>query len=54
MDSDMKWFLIIMVVLVGAPLLGMGYEQHSQNQCRIEAIRAGVDADKINSVCGIK
>ena len=54
MDSVMKWFLIIMMFLIGAPLLGMGYEQHSQNQCRIEAIRAGVDADKINSVCGIK
>ena len=54
MDSDMKWFLIIMIVLIGAPLLGMGYEQHSQTQCRIEAIKAGVDADKINSACGIK
>jgi len=54
MDSDMKWFLIIMIVLIGAPLLGMGYEQHSHNQCRIEAIKAGVDTDKINSACGIK
>ena len=54
MDSDMKWFLIIMIVLIGAPLLGMGYEQHSQNECRIEAIKAGLDADKIITACGVK
>ena len=54
MDTDMKWFLIIMMFLIGAPLLGMGYEQHSQNQCRSEAIKAGLDADKINMVCGVK
>ena len=54
MDSDMKWVVILCMVFIGVPLLGMGYEQHSHNQCRIEAIRAGVDADKINSACGIK
>ena len=54
MDSDMKWFLIAMMVFIGLPMLGLGYENHSQNQCRIEAIRAGVEADKINSACGIK
>jgi len=51
MDSDMKWFLIIMIVLIGAPLLGMGYEQHSQNQCRIEAIKAQMPVDDIVKVC---
>ena len=54
MDSDMKWFLIIMALFVGAPMFGLGYEEYSHNQCRIEAIKAGLDADKINSACGVK
>lgn len=54
MDSDMKWFLVIMMVLIGAPMIGMGFEEYNTKQCRIEAIKAGVEADKINTACGVK
>lgn len=32
----------------------MGCMEHGKSQCRIEAIKAGVEADKINTACGIK
>lgn len=51
MDSDMKWFLIIMVFCVGAPMLGMAVEQYNHNQCRMTAIQAGMPAEGIEKVC---
>lgn len=39
------------IVLMFAPLVIMEY---GSNQCRIEAIKAGVEADKIKTACGIK
>lgn len=43
--------LIVFVVAMFSPLMIMTY---SENQCRIEAIKAGVEADKIKTACGIK
>jgi hypothetical protein len=49
-----KWIAICAVGVMGvlfAPVIMM---EHSKANCRIEAIKAGVDADKINMACGIK
>ena len=49
-----KWIAICAVGVMGvlfAPVIVM---EHSKSQCRIEAIKAGVEADKINTACGIK
>ena len=49
-----KWIVILVVgiaVAMFAPLMIM---EHGNNQCRIEAIKAGVEADKIKTACGIK
>jgi hypothetical protein len=49
-----KWIAICAVGVMGvlfAPVIMM---EHSKANCRIEAIKAGVDADKINMACGVK
>jgi hypothetical protein len=51
MDTDMKWYAIVMIVIIGTPLAGLALKEYELNQCRIEAIRAGMDADKIAKVC---
>lgn len=52
MDSDMKWVVILVVAVIGVPLLGMGWSEHQQSQCRLEAIKASMPADDITKVCG--
>lgn len=51
MDSDMKWFVIIMAIALGVPLVGMGVEKYQIGQCRTEAIRAAMPAEQIEKVC---
>jgi len=51
MDTDMKWYAIVMIVIIGAPLAGMALKEYQNSQCRIEAIRANMEADKIAQVC---
>lgn len=49
-----KWIVILVVgiaVAMFSPLMIMSY---GDSQCRIEAIKAGVEADKIKTACGIK
>ena len=51
---EAKWFAIAMAVVFTAMFAGMGVDQHNKSQCRIEAIKAGVEADKIDRACGVK
>lgn len=51
---EMKWLAIMVIGLFGAMFMGLGAQQYGENQCRIEAIKAGVEADKIKTACGIK
>ena len=51
---EVKWFMIGMAVIFGLMFVGMGVDQYSKSQCRIEAIKAGVEADKINTACGVR
>ena len=50
---EVKWLAIAMAVIFGLMFVGMGLDQYQKSQCRIEAIKAGVEADKINRACGI-
>jgi hypothetical protein len=52
MDNDMKWVVLLCVTFIGVPLLGMGWSEHQQSQCRLEAIKAAMPADDILKVCG--
>ena len=51
---EIKWFMIGIAVMFGGMFAAMGVEKYSESQCRIEAIRAGVEASKINQACGIR
>jgi hypothetical protein len=49
-----KWIAICVVGVIGAMFAPLGIIEYSRANCRIEAIKAGVDADKINTACGVK
>ena len=49
-----KWIAILVVVIAVAMFAPLIIMEHGKSQCRIEAIKAGVEADKINTACGIK
>ena len=51
MNTDMKWFAIIMIFFIAIPLAGLALSDYHKGQCRIEAIRANMDAEKIAQVC---
>jgi len=54
MDNDVKWAIWAFVMLFGMPMIGIALSDYQHSQCRIEAIKAGVEADKINMACGVK
>jgi hypothetical protein len=51
MDTDMKWYAIVMIAIIGIPMAGLALNEYQKSQCRIEAIRAGMDVEKIAQVC---
>ena len=51
MNTDMKWYAIVMIVIIGTPMAGLALDQYQKGQCRIEAIRASMPAEQIQKVC---
>lgn len=51
MDTDMKWFALVFMFIIGIPMVGFGLTEYQKGQCRVEAIRANMDVDKIAQVC---
>jgi hypothetical protein len=52
MDSDMKWFILLMASLVVLPLIGLGIDHWRQYDCRLELARTGwYTPAEINEVC---
>ena len=51
MDTDMKWFALVFMFIIGIPMVGVTLKEYQNSQCRIEAIRANMEADKIAQVC---
>jgi len=49
-----KWIVILIASICVAMFAPLGIMTYGENQCRIEAIKAGVEADKIKLACGIK
>ena len=49
-----KWASIMIAVVFTAMFTPLAVEKYGESQCRIEAIKAGVEADKINQACGVK
>jgi hypothetical protein len=49
-----KWIAICTIGIMGALFSPVIITEHGKYQCRIEAIKAGVEADKVSTACGIK
>ena len=51
MGTDMKWPALAWAAALGFTMAGLALKEYQSSQCRIEAIRANMDADKIVQVC---
>jgi hypothetical protein len=51
MNTDMKWAALAFVFIIGIPMMGLAFSEYQKGQCRVEAIRANMDVDKITQVC---
>jgi hypothetical protein len=51
MNTDTKWFVILMIVFISLPLMAFALRDYRLGQCRVEAIQAGMDVEKIAQVC---
>lgn len=51
---ETKWLAIMLVGVVFGMFTPLAVTEYGKFQCRIEAIKAGVEADKINTACGVK
>jgi len=51
---ETKWIAILAVGVATAMFAPLAIMENGKSQCRIEAIKAGVEADKINMACGVK
>jgi hypothetical protein len=49
---DSKWLAVCLVGLATAMFSPLIMSEHGKSECRIEAIKAHMDADKIVQVCG--
>jgi hypothetical protein len=48
-----KWVAICVVGVIGSMFAPLGVMEYSKANCRIEAIKAGVEPDKVATACGI-
>lgn len=51
MNTDMKWATLAFLFIIGVPMVGLALSEYHKGQCRIEAIKAGMEPDKIAQVC---
>ena len=51
MDYDMKWFVLVILVFMGFPMIGLGLDHYQKHQCRMEAIRANMPVEQIERLC---
>jgi hypothetical protein len=51
MNTDMKWAALAFFFVLGIPFAGLALKEYQLGQCRIEAIKVNMEADKILQVC---
>ena len=51
MNTDMKWFVILMMTCIGVPMVGLGISEWRKQDCRIELSKAGRSVDEIRELC---
>lgn len=50
---EIKWIMISAALIFCAMFAGIGVSEYNKSQCRIEAIKAGMDAESIVKTCGV-
>jgi hypothetical protein len=48
---ETKWLCIFGIVTFGGMFIGTGFSEYHNNQCRIAAIQANIDAKAIKELC---
>ena len=51
MNTDMKWFVIGVVLLFIMPMFSLMFDHYQKGQCRIVAIQANVPVSDIDKAC---
>ena len=51
MNSDFKWFMIMVMTLIGFLFCGIALGEYQKSTCKIEAIRAGITVDAALALC---
>ena len=51
MDTDTKWFVILLIVIIAVPMAGFGIREWRNQDCRMELARAGRSVDEIRELC---
>ena len=51
MDSDMKFFLWIMALIVLVPLAGLIFDNYQTSNCRMELAKIGKSVEEIKKIC---
>lgn len=51
MDSDVKWFILLMAAFVITPLIGLGVSEWRKQDCRVELAKAGKTVEEIKAIC---
>ena len=51
MDTDMKWFVILMIIVFTVPMAGLGIGEWRKQDCRMELAKAGRNVDEIRELC---
>jgi hypothetical protein len=51
MNTDMKWAALAFMFVIGIPMVGLAFSEYQKGQCRVEAIKASREPEKISQVC---
>ena len=51
MNTDMKWAALAFMFVIGIPMVGLAFSEYHKGQCRVEAIKASMEPEKISQVC---
>lgn len=48
---EMKWLAIMMIGMFVATFVGLGFETHYRQECRVAAFKAAMSVEQIEKVC---
>lgn len=51
MDSDFKWYAIVMAVIMTGMFCSVAYSDHASAECKIEAVRNHVSVADAERLC---